>query len=470
MNAAAGDFIAMCKTAKSPKHRSNTAEGISCARRESECRSTFHLTSTDYLIFVIAAAEYVNINLVGVLTLADILLSIAFIYLAVEGKIEIGSRLAGKFLVGGLLWLCSQIITDIVRHSAFADYARGWSLIGLTLVNFCVLCTLLYGRPRRLMIFGWGAVAGQLLHYFIDPYPVQIEYPWKFGLAYPISAAVALIASRKACRGNWPVFLMTAMGVANILLSARNAGGVCLAAALYLGMTRYIQRKTANGARLSSRMIVVMVVAFIVGTAGIFSFYEYAAGKGLLGADSREKYQEEASGKYGVLLGGRTELLASIPAIIDSPILGHGSWAKDPGYLIAMKQAMLLLGYPGAFDLSPEALTEGLIPTHSFLLGAWVNAGILGGVFWAWAWLMVVRSLARVYPPQAIMLPFMAYVSFLLLWDILFSPFGLDRRCQVPFFLIMIMTYYDMAIRSAAKTTVASITRALKPALSSGSS
>ena len=57
------------------------------------------------------------------------------------------------------------------------------------------------------------------------------------------------------------------------------------------------------------------------------------------------KYEQESAGYYGVLLGGRPELLAELPAVYDSPILGHGSWAREPLYIIEQRQALLLLGY-----------------------------------------------------------------------------------------------------------------------------
>jgi hypothetical protein len=425
-------------------------------------------TPADYLVFLISCVQFVNITLVGVITAADILLILSFVSFALQGKFRIESRLAWKFLILGLLFLASQIATDIVRHTSFMDYARGWSNIGLTLVNFSVLCTLLYGRPRRLVIFGWGTVLGQFLQIFFYPDPVQDVSLWKFGFSFPVTLAIALIASRKDCRGNLPIILMGSMGVANIILAARNAGGICIVTALYLAVTHWLRRKTAGGAKLKIGLVAAMAITAVLGVVGTMWFYRYATESGYLGDDAREKYMEQSSGKYGVLLGGRPQLLATIPAIIDSPILGHGSWARDPGYVIEMRQALLLLGYNGALEMSPDELTDGLIPTHSFLLGAWVYAGVLGAVFWAWTWLMIVRSLLRIYPSAANMLPLMAYFVFLLIWDILFSPFGLDRRSQVPYYLLMIMTYYEIAIRSVAQRAVVRTSGNLKPALSPG--
>jgi hypothetical protein len=437
-----------------------------CVKPRQKAGSRF--TTTDYIVFLIASVQFIHIDLVGVLNGTDILLMVAFLYLGIKGELRIKSPLARKLLFLGLLWLGSQCITDIVRHSTFADYARGWSNIGLTLVNFSVLCTLLYGKQRRLVIYGWGMVAAGLLRFFINPADVQVGYPWKFGLSFPVSMAVALWVSRKECKGNTPSASLLIFGILTVLSGARSAGGICLVAAIYLIMNRYLRRKTAGGAKLKGSIIVAFAVLFAVSTIAIFWFYQYAVLKGYMGEEARQKYQVQSSGKYGILLGGRTELLATVPAIIDSPILGHGSWARDPGYVIAMREALLFLGYKGALEMSPDELTDGLIPTHSFLLGAWVYAGLLGAVFWGWVWLMIVRSLLRIYPPEANLLPLMVFLGSVLIWDILFSPFGAERRAQVSYYLVMIMTYYDLAVKSAAQVAFARAKTILKPALNLG--
>lgn len=432
-------------------------------------RRTSGLTMTDYLVFLIPFLGFVQVNIIGVLNGTDICLICAFLYLAVRGRIRIKSPIVKKVLILGLFWLASQIVTDLVRHSPFADYARGWSNIFLTLINFVTLYVLLYGRLRRFLLYGWGLVPSMaityLLHNFNSDDPPD---PWKFGYAFPATLSVVLLASHRKCRENWRIALIAAMGLINILLGARALGGICLTAALYLVVAHFVRIRAETGAKLKTSLKVSLAISLALAGSGLFEVYQYAASSGNLGEDARVKYEEQSSGKYGLLLGGRSELFSTIPAIIDSPILGHGSWAKDPTYLIAGREAMLLLSYKGALDLSPEELKEGLIPTHSFLLGAWVYAGVLGAVFWGWVWLLIVKSLARIYPVTAGLLPLMAYFGFLLLWDILFSPFGLDRRNQVPYFLLLIFTYYEMSLRSAVQAKADSIRRVLKPALSHG--
>ena len=100
--------------------------------------------SVDILVFLIPCLQFVQLQIVGVLNGSDLLLLGIFIIFALREQIRISTPDGKRLLVLGSLWLASQCVTDIVRHTAFADYARGWSNIGMTLVNFAVIWTLLY--------------------------------------------------------------------------------------------------------------------------------------------------------------------------------------------------------------------------------------------------------------------------------------------------------------------------------------
>ena len=398
----------------------------------------------DVLIFLIPALQFIRLHVIGILSGSDILLLVSFIALSLSGRIKIKERIGRKLLILCSLWLLSQIVTDVVRHTAFVDYARGWSAIGLTLVNFSVMFSLLYGYPRRICIYAWGLVAGGVLATFINPSDLVEQYPWKFGLSLPVTLSVLLIASRRDLRGLWPVVLTGAIGLANFTLGSRNSGEICLGAAFYFVITRILQRRALEGRTYKLRTLIVISLMSVIGLTGTFWAYRRAAASGIMGDDARKKYEEQSNGDYGLLLGGRAELFSSVPAVIDSPILGHGSFSKDPKYLLIEQQALASLGYK-AGDVDPEMLEEGLIPTHSHIMGAWVYAGLLGGLFWGWTWLLVCKMLLRSYPSGIKLLPLASYVAFDLLWDILFSPYGAQARILIPFYIVIVINYLGIA-------------------------
>src|ERR1700722_1693697 len=222
-------------------------------------------SGVDIVVFLIPFLQFIRIKLIGVLNGSDLLFIAVFLYLGFRGEIRIGTPIAKRFMVLCSLWLLSQIVTDIVRHSAFVDYARGWSDIGMTLINFSVFCTLVYGRRRRIFLFGWGMVLGGLLSYFTLFDAAAAHDPWKIIFSYPVTMAVFLVASRQDCRGHWPITLSALIGIVNLGLGSRGEGGFCLAAALYLLVARSLQRKYADGSKLKFRTVAVIAASLIAG-------------------------------------------------------------------------------------------------------------------------------------------------------------------------------------------------------------
>ena len=99
-------------------------------------------------------------------------------------------------------------------------------------------------------------------------------------------------------------------------------------------------------------------------------------------------------GKLGVLVGGRPETLVAIQAIIDSPIIGHGSFAVDEKYLQLLQDIQYKYGYSDSDEA--EDIDVPSIPTHSHLTQAWVESGILGGIFWIYVLVLVGRMFVQV--------------------------------------------------------------------------
>ena len=252
--------------------------------------------SVDLLVFLIPCVQFIHINLIGILNGSDILLLATFVYLAFHGRIRITLPAGKRFVVLCSLYLFSQCVTDIVRHTVFADYARGWSNIGFTLVSFAVLCALLYGRPRRLMIYAGGLAVGTLLTLLITPSETMQADPWKFGIAYPVCWIVMLFASRKGCRSYQQIMLCVIAGVVNMAMRSRSAGGFCLAVCILPFAHAFHLQEGVRVAKWKASSIIAVIAALILGAAGIFWAYGYAAGTGILGEEAKRSMKPNPVG------------------------------------------------------------------------------------------------------------------------------------------------------------------------------
>jgi hypothetical protein len=80
-----------------------------------------------------------------------------------------------------------------------------------------------------------------------------------------------------------------------------------------------------------------------------------------------------------------------------------------------------------------------LIPAHSHISGGWLEAGIFGGIFWIIALVRAVRTLVNgstAFIGQ--LAPLMTFLLVFFAWDLIFSPYGAERRLWNGFMLAWI--------------------------------
>lgn len=394
---------------------------------------------------------FVEVRLVGRLFLPEIILLGLFPLLLLNRAGMLLSALPRTFIMLGLLWLSSQIVTDIIRSTPFEDYSRGWSNIIVFLIEFLTIYLLAFESERRLILFAVGVIVGQLLQYIIAPniFAAGGEF-WKFGIGYAVTLFMVLTTqlrpvSRRFYLG--PAILFAA-AILNLVMGTRSLGGICFIAALYLLLQKLAKPNKLMIITVSNKKLLLTFFLLLASGVIALKFYGLIASGGMLGEDIQEKYESQADGEFGLLIGGRPELLVSSLAILDSPIIGHGSWAVDPKYVSLL--AELLLKY--SYDTRPIAIDDELsdiIPTHSFIFGAWVSAGLLGAVFWLWIMIFCAKLLIILCKIKDPLTPLVVFLGFNMLWNILFSPFGAETRPYTAYYLVLLMFVHCRSVAAA---------------------
>lgn len=365
---------------------------------------------------------------VGQVLVAELLLLLCLPFLLRKTRLFSG-RLPRTFLLLLAVWFIGQVITDIIRRSAPVDLMRGWAGIFFLCTDFAAIYALIEGRRRRFVVFALALAVGGMAKGLVAPGDRLANMPlavsWKFGLGQAVSLLVLALpfVYRKVPGGRLGGLIAPfVLAPVHLLLNARSLAAIVASAGVATVFCRILRVR-----RLSLKPVLVIACMTAATLWAVDCAYERLADHGYLGQAALSKYQKQRKGSLNLLLAGRSDLLGSIPAILDSPILGHGSWARDIRYELMRLAALESAGYDIGF-------VDDRIPTHSALFGAWVQAGLTGAVFWMWVLSVALRAGMRMFLSPA-SLPLAAYMIVALIWDSLFSPCAMDQRILTSLYL-----------------------------------
>ncbi|MGA2251125.1 hypothetical protein [Terracidiphilus sp.] len=402
----------------------------------------------DIMALLIGLGACYAFSVIGDIYISEVILlpSLVLLLIVNPDRLRLRKRRIGIIIALILVWLLGQMITDVYRSTPFKDWIRGQANILVFLLDLIGLTILLKGNMRRQMIFLLGLAIGTALSAKLQPALARGEGDaLKFAYCWAILYFVAFAGSYFYRRGQYLSvgFLMVGDIVFNAVFNFRTITltmfvAACLVLPIIperIGMVRILP-----AARSRSRVLVIVGITLIAGTM-VGKIMTTLAATGALGEEAQQKNEVQTTAGWGILIGGRPEIIVSSRAVIDSPILGHGSWAKDPKYQRMLGDIENQFGIKVPLDVQPRY--EGLIPAHSHLMSAWVDAGIVGGIFWMYIFVSAAKSIIKAAMSQSPLKP--AYISLLviMLWDILFSPFGGTRRFIESFFIVLICDILD---------------------------
>lgn len=391
------------------------------------------------LPFLLGFLSFFKIEFIGSASASEVLLVAAMPFYTNRMIKLMQDRRIRRLLVLGVLYFVALIIADIYRLNPAEDYLRGWARVGFTLLALVSLTAILNGEKRMAwlpFLVGWYlSPLGSIL-----VYGVQAEL-YKFYLGTSVSA-FSLLAL-----GYLPAVLapvayalpLLATAIAFLSDSRSLAGMTLLAFIVVVLMAR--RQKLEN---LSTRKLILAALIIVLSTVGIVRFYSYATSRGYFGEVAYDKYMSQVSPGDdtlgSIIYGGRIEIYFTWPKIVESPFIGYGSWPKDWVYTHG-RAAELNIPSLGALLGSRSNVDAGLIPSHSHIMGAWLEAGILGAVFWTYALWLTLRLLTSGHIAKVGKLwPIFTYVLVSFAWDLFFSPYGGGRRVWNGFVLAWIIS------------------------------
>jgi O-antigen ligase len=391
---------------------------------------------------ILGLAVCTNFKLIGTIPGTEVvLIPVLPILLVLRFKKIMQGRLKYLFLLLGL-WLAGQIATDVYRGTEFVDWARSDSAIVFFAMDLATLAALLSGNERRKAIFFFSFAVGSILATRISPNYFFEGSPWKFGYGPGITSLVVFSSSWFFARRQYPMVVLLFLGISGVNLFFNFRSPVLILFVTFGLIVPVIPERVgrlrilpASGTGL--RLVVLFLITIAMGLTAKLVLTGLSA-SGALGEEAQQKNEAQGNSELGLLLGGRPEILMSVRAVFDSPILGHGSYARDIRYIEMYRDLLIETGtHQDYFDEKSEA-DVGIIPTHSEFMQAWVFAGVLGAIFWGYVFLLVLRGIIRCTIARPALSPIYCFLCLAFLWDILFSPFGSTQRVAQAFLLVVV--------------------------------
>jgi hypothetical protein len=399
------------------------------------------ITAHAFAVLLGLSAPFV-VHLVGDLPVAEVLVTVVIAPVLILYWKRIFRRDAIPIYILMAVWLAGQILTDIYRSTPTLDWLRGDAAIFFFVMDMALAVALMSGNRLRQVLFFTGFGVGSLLAFKLQPNALAEGQTWKFGLSGGVNLLVVLVSCLFFNRRQYSVtlLLLGGIGAVNLLLNYRSP--VLLLLVTIALAVPIIPEQIGPWQILpppGTRMRLVVLVSLALGAGMLASgLVKGLSSRGFLGDDAQHKNEAQSHVKGGILLGGRPEIQVSSRAVLDSPILGHGSWAKDFKYTEMLNDLEIEngAGLEGDLDYLEEQ-SKGVIPSHSHLMGAWVWAGIAGAIFWIYIFLLIGKATIYLAMQRPAYSPLVMFLFMGMLWDILFSPFGTSRRLLESVLVVM---------------------------------
>jgi len=392
--------------------------------------------NTDFYAFQIIFGIICSIKLViiGDIFIGELLFTLFFInkYLGGgEDKFDLRFFKSLAISYSGVL-----LLTGLRKSIDYSDMVKG--VLPPVLFYMTVMGLLIYFNKNKKIIpsFLLGSLIGWLYTQYSSFSEAFSENYWKFGLGFFVINAINLMLSFFYKYKNSFYIIVSGITMSGISFtqSSRSSSFILLTSIfLYL-----IRLRVKYNKKIIIKYILISILSLFILNIALSSFMQSDLVESIVDYEVFQKYRLQANSEYGLLLGGRSEILTSLNAFMDSPIFGHGIGKNDPTGKYISNYALIIDNLvEEKIDVS-SLYEQMVIPTHSFIMNGFVTAGIIGGFYWLYLVYFVLNNFIKYIR----FIPYFFYfeaISFI--WSVFFSPFGANNRWPTSIFLASFIIY-----------------------------
>ena len=354
------------------------------------------------------------------------------------------------------LFLVAHVVSGSVNSTPAEDlFSRVYLISACTVAMLCF--DRYYGADKYheyicLMI---GAMVATAVIRFQELSLVKGDFVFKGSAEFVFTGLLlcCLLAARYKASSLIFYIVLLLFAALSLIFGARVFFGAAILGALvraYMSMTfSQVRFGTVKITRGQFIVMLCIAAALFMSTGGVATMQDV-----FFGVDSSNRYEKQR-GELGPIVGARVEVIGTLAAIKDRPLVGHGAWASNPGYILYAEHMARKYGYDRTFEHSELYSKKHRIPNHSVILGSWMEAGVVAAAAWALVLFTVlylsVKILSGVTVSShsgALIISILAVVVFLFAWNLSFSSLSNGRRYYLSMTIyFVIITYRRFNVR-----------------------
>ena len=396
-------------------------------------KATPTIRQKKYGTFVFAFFQSISVTIIGKLFLSELFALLAFPFISFTKLLKVSKSFRFVLILLSIL-LFGQIASDIYNSTTSDNYLRGWALIVFSGISLTFLFSQFLGEEKNITYYLFGTFLTMLIFgegdlNFAIQYSDSNYFKSRFvGFINPCLLLLSYYLMRQR-KFKLIAFSFLLYALICFYFDARSNGLIFIFSGLlvYLKFSKF--KLSKEKLLLYSIVTLGLVYALYIVYVDLVLYHDFGG---------KNAYNQLSSvnnpyNPFELLFRGRTEIFLLIEAIRDKPLIGHGSWAQDPG----LKYAKLMQEISNS-----ETLVDlGFIKAHSILFGFWAYSGIIGLLSIVLIYWRLLLKALDIYKSRIIpnVLPIVIFCSIEGIWHLLFSPIQ-HLRISAPFFIALVLS------------------------------
>lgn len=369
------------------------------------------ISSLGIIVFLCGIPILYIVNISGELYVTEIALPIIslLIFLTSKEKKILTEKKFFLFLFFVFLLFIGYIISDLIAKTAEANYLKAWGR-NLILISDITCLSLIFIKDKKLIWWYFlGTSAGSIIYLIATGVPFD-NANWK--LYYGVPTLLMTFCLSLYLPKNSAILFSFAIGIISFFWDGRSFGATCLLTSGILWTLK------GNVNKNNIKKILKLSLAIAI--------------SGLIMSQILKTTNEEYSNRRDVSSLARSAAIRiAIDAIIESPFIGYGSWGEG-----TKKFAIRLFKETSAQSRKLGYANKGQgssFLAHSQILQAWMEGGLLAGIFFIFYGTQIILTLKNITLNRApdFMTPFYYFVLINGFWNLFFSPYSGGHRLNI---------------------------------------